>query len=157
MSGSSKFVDPTDQASIATRPVAIDGVRLSNGFWARWQDINISVTVPAIDQQNEASGRVENFRKVIYGQDETPVGYYFNDSDVYKWLEAAAWSLADRQDTVLEDRMDEIIGLLEAAQLDDGYLNTCMDLPLEASALMRAVGLSIMYPAYVRAFKSPWP
>ena len=38
---------------------------------------------------------------------------------------------------------------------DDEY--ACMDLPLEASALMRAVGLSIMYPAYVRAFKSPWP
>lgn len=51
-------------------------------------------------------------------------GIYFNDSDVYKWMEAAAWSLAADPDPALDAQLDDLIELVGAAQCDDGYLNT---------------------------------
>ncbi|MGN0634182.1 MAG: glycoside hydrolase family 127 protein [Oscillospiraceae bacterium] len=51
-------------------------------------------------------------------------GMVFQDSDAYKWLEAAAYALADEPDSELEKQADELIGLIAAAQDKDGYLNT---------------------------------
>ena len=51
-------------------------------------------------------------------------GIYFNDSDVYKWIEAAAYSLASDADPALDRQLDDIIELIGAAQGHDGYLNT---------------------------------
>ena len=51
-------------------------------------------------------------------------GLVFNDSDLYKWIEAASWSLAQRPDRQLEQRVDEGIALIEAAQQPDGYVST---------------------------------
>ncbi|MGQ9514107.1 MAG: glycoside hydrolase family 127 protein [Thermoproteota archaeon] len=51
-------------------------------------------------------------------------GYFFNDSDVYKWIEAAAFSLAGKKDKELEDLVQELIDLIVAAQDEDGYLDT---------------------------------
>src|SRR5579862_8849443 len=52
------------------------------------------------------------------------IGYYFNDSDVYKWCEAAAYALSSGADAKIQSRLDEVIGLIVAAQQPDGYLNT---------------------------------
>jgi DUF1680 family protein len=51
-------------------------------------------------------------------------GIYFNDSDVYKWLESAAWTLAEGSDPELERMVDIAIAEIEDAQRPDGYLNT---------------------------------
>ena len=51
-------------------------------------------------------------------------GCVFQDSDVAKWLEAAAYSLAVKPDAELEKRIDEVCELIEGAQEDDGYLDT---------------------------------
>ena len=51
-------------------------------------------------------------------------GYYFNDSDVYKWMEAAAYSLASYPDPALDKQLDDLIEVMAAAQGGDGYLNT---------------------------------
>ena len=51
-------------------------------------------------------------------------GWVFQDSDVYKWLEAVAFSLVNRPDEALEKRADEIIDLVCSAQLENGYLDT---------------------------------
>jgi len=51
-------------------------------------------------------------------------GIYFNDSDVYKWMEAAAFSLASHPDPELDGQLDALIDLLAAAQCDNGYLNS---------------------------------
>lgn len=51
-------------------------------------------------------------------------GWVFQDSDVYKWLESVAFSLSVRPDAELEKKADEMISLVCAAQLDNGYLDT---------------------------------
>lgn len=51
-------------------------------------------------------------------------GMVFQDSDAYKWLEAAAYTLADFEDPDLEEKADSLIDLIGKAQQDDGYLNT---------------------------------
>lgn len=77
----------------------------------------------------EKSHAVKNFinaAKALKGED-TDDGFYgmvFQDSDVAKWIEAAAFSLANRPDEELEKKVDEIIDIVAAAQDKDGYLNT---------------------------------
>lgn len=51
-------------------------------------------------------------------------GWVFQDSDVAKWLEAAAYSLINTPDPELEQKIDEVIRIIGDAQADDGYLNT---------------------------------
>lgn len=51
-------------------------------------------------------------------------GWVFQDSDVYKWLEAVGFSLSNHPDAALEQKADEIIDIVCAAQLDNGYLDT---------------------------------
>ncbi len=52
-------------------------------------------------------------------------GFVFQDSDLYKWLEAVAYSLTVHPDAALEATADEAIDLVCAAQAEDGYLDTC--------------------------------
>jgi len=77
----------------------------------------------------EKSHVVQNFinaGRAVKGEDVAD-GFYgmvFQDSDAAKWIEAAAYSLADFPDAELEKTVDELIEKIEAAQDTDGYLNT---------------------------------
>lgn len=55
---------------------------------------------------------------------DTFYGFVFQDSDLYKWIEAAAYSLTRRPDPVLERTVDEAVELICAAQDESGYLDT---------------------------------
>ena len=72
----------------------------------------------------EQTGRISNFAKaagLVKGKFE---GIYFNDSDVYKVLEGACYSLADHPDPKLEKIVDDVVAKIAAAQQPDGYVNT---------------------------------
>lgn len=72
----------------------------------------------------EKSGCLRNFR-IAAGQETGEfTGMVFQDSDIGKWLEAVAYSLTTHPDAALERTADEVIELLEAAQREDGYLDT---------------------------------
>ncbi len=106
------------------RPVPIDAVHLEDCFWAPRLKINQETSLPAQFQLLEESGTFDNFRRVTGEKDVPFKGYVFNDSDVYKWLEAAAWSLASRDDPGLRQKIAQAVDLVEAAQCEDGYLDT---------------------------------
>lgn len=75
-------------------------------------------------RQIVATSRIENFRVASGRSDREFTGIFFNDSDVYKWVEAAAWvSMADPDGEVTR-AMEECIGEIIAAQQPDGYLNS---------------------------------
>ena len=80
-------------------------------------------------EDTEKSHAVKNFinaAKALRGED-TDDGFYgmvFQDSDAAKWIEAAAYSLANSPDKALEAKCDELIDRIAAAQDKDGYLNT---------------------------------
>lgn len=107
------------------RPLPRGGVRLGDsGFIGAWQRLNGTATIGHCIEQVEASGAVDNFRRLVGESDAPFQGPLFADSDVYKTLEAVAWEIGRTGTTDFDAFADEVIGLIGRAQADDGYLNT---------------------------------
>ena len=99
--------------------------RLVTGTVIPYQEDILNDRIPGV----EKSHAVENYRLAAEVNETGSCssefyGMVFQDSDVAKWLEAAAYSLALRKDEALERRCDEMIALIGRAQQEDGYLNT---------------------------------
>jgi len=102
----------------------LGSISLTKGFWSHKQETNRQVSLRHGYKQLERAGNLNNLRLAAgYGEGEYQ-GLVFMDSDVYKWLEALAYDLANVRDPEVERMADEIIDLLVAAQQDDGYLNS---------------------------------
>ena len=104
------------------RPVPLDRVRVTGGFWAPKLETNRTVTIPHIMRENETTGRVDNFRKGAGLMPGDYQGRRFNDTDIYKIIEAASYSLASHPDPALSRQLDDLIALIAKAQQPDGYL-----------------------------------
>jgi uncharacterized protein len=106
-------------------PVSFSRVNITDSFWKPKLDKVATTTLPACIYQTEVkTPRIRNFEKVARKQNEKHEGIYYDDSDVYKALEAIAYSLKNRPDAALEQKADAWIDKIAAAQLPDGYLNT---------------------------------
>ena len=105
-------------------PVKFSDVTINDGFWsprlASHKDVTLRVCIDQIENQ---TGRIQNFRNAAAGSGEHS-GIFFDDSDVYKALEGMAYSLQNNPDPELEAKCDEWIDLFAAAQQSDGYINT---------------------------------
>ena len=117
-------VDTTSSPHAKLRPIALGSVTLTDTFWAPRRHTNREVTLPTQFQHLEDTGRIDNFRRAAGKLDAPFVGLYFNDSDVYKWLEAAAWTLSEGPNPELKAMVDTVITEIADAQREDGYLNT---------------------------------
>ena len=103
-------------------PVPLADVRVTNGFWRAKLDTNRTVTIPHIMRQNEITGRVDNFLKAAKKASGEYKGQRYNDTDVYKIIEAASYSLVTNPDAALERKVDDLVAIVAAAQEPDGYL-----------------------------------
>jgi DUF1680 family protein len=117
-------VDTSGSRHARLRSLPPGDVRLADGFWEPRRRINRKETLPSQYEHIEATGRLDNFRRASGKVDVPFRGLYFNDSDVYKWLEAASWSLATDPDPSLERMVESVITEIADAQRPDGYLNT---------------------------------
>jgi len=99
-------------------------VRVEDEFWAQRLRTNRQRSVPHNFRWCEQTGRISNFAKAAGLASGKFEGIYFNDSDVYKILEGAAYVLADHPDPALEALIDDVIAKIAAAQQPDGYLQT---------------------------------
>ncbi len=100
-------------------------VAIEDNFWKPRILTVSTVTIPVCINQTEVkTARIRNFEKVAAKKGEKHEGIYYDDSDVYKALEAIAYSLKNHPDAVLEKKADEWVDKISAAQLPDGYLNT---------------------------------
>ena len=116
---------------------------ITSDFWGKYQELVRTEMIPyqyrvlsdeedvKIERErndrsipNEKSHAIENFRIAAGITTGSHYGWVFQDSDVYKWLEAVAYSLENHYDASLQKRADAIIDLIGEAQEDDGYLNT---------------------------------
>jgi hypothetical protein len=93
------------------------------GFWADRMAANRR-GITTLLARLEAEGVVDNFRRMSGAVDAERRGLWFTDSDLYKWIEGAAWSLATVDDPVLREDLDAVVQAVIAAQAPDGYLNT---------------------------------
>ncbi|QFY10439.1 glycoside hydrolase family 127 protein [Nonomuraea phyllanthi] len=115
-------VDPSGRA--VWRPVGIRDVDITGGPFARWQRINHEASIPLGLEQMESSGALPNLRRAG-GEGEGPFqGYRFQDSDLYKQLEAIAWEHVRAPESGYARFADEAAAVLSKAQRADGYLNS---------------------------------
>jgi DUF1680 family protein len=106
-------------------PVNFSKVTINDSFWKPKIEKVSTVTIPVCIEQTEVkTPRIRNFEKVANQKGEKHEGIFYDDSDVFKALEAIAYSLSTHPDKNLETKADEWINKIEAAQLKDGYLNT---------------------------------
>lgn len=107
------------------QPVNFSQVTITDTFWKPTMDKVATSTLQACILQTEVkTPRIKNFEKVARKQGEKFEGIFYDDSDVYKALEAIAYSLKNHPDAALEKKADEWIDKIAAAQLDDGYIGT---------------------------------
>lgn len=106
------------------RPLPLAGVKITDPFWSYWQRTVIQQSLPQQWQMCEETGRIENFRRVARGESAGFEGIYYNDSDVYKWMEAASYALLIDPTSPSKPQLDEAIDLVNQAQDESGYLNT---------------------------------
>lgn len=106
-------------------PVNFSKVTITDSFWKPTLDKVATTTLQACIYQTEVkTPRIRNFEKVARNQNEKHEGIFYDDSDVFKALEAIAYSLKNHPDPALEQKADEWIDKIAAAQLEDGYINT---------------------------------
>jgi len=120
----------TEPNLVAAKPVPFTAVHLHDKFWAPKIEINRTITIPYAFQMDEKTGRMRNFinaAATLRGEDPTgkPLpDYPFDDTDVYKVIEGAAYSLSVHPDPKLDAYLDKLIAMIAAAQEPDGYLYT---------------------------------
>jgi uncharacterized protein len=112
-------------ADYPIRPVPFTDVKLTDDFWAPRIRKNASVTIPIAFGYCESTGRVKNF-EIAAGLDtgKFQTIYPFDDSDVFKIIEGASFSLQTFPDPRLDAYLDTLINKIGLAQEDDGYLYT---------------------------------
>ena len=108
-------------------------VHLNDAFWAPRIEVNRTVSIPSAFRECEKNGRFDNFALAAKnnGNMETAVNehrgdFSFDDTDPYKVIEGASYSLAVHYDQRLDQYLDSVIGLIAKAQEPDGYLTTCV-------------------------------
>ena len=109
---------------IKLRGVPFTQVVIDDRFWSPRRETNRVSSIPVNLAMLEQSGNIRNFELAAAGARDGYSGPVFMDSDLYKGIEAASYSLATDPDPALDRRLDEIIAKIAAAQQSDGYLNT---------------------------------
>lgn len=107
------------------RAVPISQVQMHDGFWSERIDTGREVTLPYTFRKCEETGRIDNFA-IAGGLKSGRQGgvYPFDDTDVYKAIEGASYSLILHPDPQLDQYLDSLIVQIAAAQEESGYLYT---------------------------------
>jgi uncharacterized protein len=107
--------------------VPFTNVHFKDNFWAPRIETNRTVSIPSAFKECEKNGRFDNFALaggLIKGEQKGD--FSFDDTDPYKIIEGASYSLAVKYDKKLDAYLDSVINLIRAAQEPDGYLTTCV-------------------------------
>ncbi|MDR2497633.1 MAG: glycoside hydrolase family 127 protein [Tannerellaceae bacterium] len=106
-------------------PVPFTSVKVTDTFWGQRLKASREVTIPLAFGKCEETGRYDNFVKAANPSPKYKVGgYSFDDTDVYKTIEGASYSIQTYPDKKLEKYMDSVLTIVAAAQEPDGYLYT---------------------------------
>jgi len=147
---------PKSDYSVKAVPLA--AVKFTDGFWASRQQTDIGVTIRHEMKESEDTNRIKNFEIAAAALKGTTGGkfatrYAFDDSDVYKVIEAASYTLMLRLDPELDKALDGWIAKIAAAQEPDGYLYTARTIdpknPPRMAGKERWVNLSDSHELYV--------
>jgi len=113
----------TEQTGWLKTPM-LQSVTVNDAFWKPLIERNRTVTIPYAFARCEETGRIDNFAIAGGLKKGKHTGERYNDSDVFKIIEGACYSLLETPDPVLRNYVDSLVTLIAAAQEDDGYLYT---------------------------------
>lgn len=115
------------QPDAPIQEVPFTQVHLSDSFWLPRIETNRTVSIPSAFKECEKNGRFDNFA-IAAGlkKGEHRGDFSFDDTDPYKVIEGASYSLAAKYDPKLDHYLDSVINIIAAAQEPDGYLTTCV-------------------------------
>lgn len=112
------------QKDYPIKPVSFTDVKLTDQFWSKRIEVNRTVTIPASFARCENTGRVKNFEMAAQHSGKFCTKFPFDDTDIYKTVEGASYSLAVHPDPQLDKYVDSLITIVGKAQEPDGYLYT---------------------------------
>ena len=134
------------------KPVSFTEVKIEDNFWKKRIQTNDEVTIPATFKKSEETGRISNFAKAGGLEEGEFEGIFFNDSDVFKIIEGASYSLHKNPNPKLKKYLDEVISKISSAQEEDGYLYSNRTINPEKAAdsagLRRWSNLEIFHELY---------
>jgi len=117
------------------QPVPFTSVKLTDHFWTSRIETNRTVTIPASFERCDSTGRIKNFIMAAEHKGKFCTVYPFDDTDIYKTIEGASYSLAEHPDPKLSAYLDSLITIVGKAQEPDGYLYTARSIdPLHPQA-----------------------
>jgi DUF1680 family protein len=99
-------------------------VSINDQFWLPKIETNRTVTIPSSFKKCEETGRVENFVLAAKKTGKFLTTFPFDDTDIYKIIEGASFSMSVHPDPALDKYVDSLINLIAKAQEPDGYLYT---------------------------------
>lgn len=106
-------------------PVPFTSVKVTDSFWGQRLKASREVTIPLAFSKCEETGRYDNFYKAAHPSCDYKVeGLAFDDTDVYKTIEGASYSMQTYPDKKLAKYIDSVLTVVAAAQEPDGYLYT---------------------------------
>ncbi|MDR0844005.1 MAG: glycoside hydrolase family 127 protein, partial [Tannerella sp.] len=115
----------TKSSGYPINPVPFTSVTVTDRFWGQRLKASHEVTIPLAFSKCEETGRYDNFFKAAHPSPDYKVeGFSFDDTDVYKTIEGASYSMQTEPDKKLEQYIDSVIAVVATAQEADGYLYT---------------------------------
>lgn len=134
------------------KPVPFTNVQISDHFWLPRLETNRTVTIPFAFKKCAETGRIDNFAKAAGLLKGEHIGQRYNDSDVFKVIEGASYSLTIKKDPKLEKYLDGLIAKIAAAQEKDGYLYTARTInpekPVPGTGEKRWSNLGVSHELY---------
>jgi DUF1680 family protein len=112
------------QKDYPIKAVDFTRVKLTDNFWLPRIKTNHTVTIPASFERCDKTGRVKNFQMAAERSGKFCTIYPFDDTDIYKTIEGASYSLSLFPDAALKSYIDSLITIIGKAQEPDGYLYT---------------------------------
>ena len=125
LSAPAEVVDFTHSPYAVLHPVPIQAVKIDDGsFWGIRRQITLEKSLPTMFDELEKHGTLDNFRRLPAHPEKPHIGPVYTDSDIYKWIEAAANFLASGDRPDLRKKVDLAIDVIAGAQEPSGYLDT---------------------------------
>jgi DUF1680 family protein len=120
-----QIVDTSHSKYAVLHPIPIQSVKLDpNSFWGKRRQVTLERSMPTMFDELEKHGTMDNFLR-LEGKSSAPrKGPVYTDSDLYKWMEAAAFFLTGEDHPDLRQKVDQMIQVIGAAEEPSGYLNT---------------------------------
>lgn len=117
-------VDTSKSPFARWKTMELKNISLNEGFWTKKQTVNRKISLYFGFEMLIKAGNFDNLRIAAGSIKGNYRGYVFQDSDIYKWLEAVAWEMGNEPDKELSSMTDQAISLIATAQRPNGYINS---------------------------------